>query len=42
MHDVHVDDESWLRLGVLLEVAGDSLLCRDDAVEGDIVCVCEL
>lgn len=42
LHDVHVDDESWLRLGVLLEVAGDSLLCRDDAVEGDIVCACEL
>lgn len=42
LHDVHIDDESWLRLGMLFKVAGDRLLCRDDAVKGDIICAYEL
>lgn len=42
LHDVHIDDESWLRLGMLFKVAGNCLLCRDDAVKGDIICAYEL
>lgn len=42
LHDVHIDDESWLRLGMLFKVAGDRLLCRDDAMKGDIICAYEL